>query len=131
MERCEMCTKKCPQMELADECAKGRMYATKELIELQKELQSYNDKQEQGLLIELPVAIGETVYRINEFSVNPLIPMAVISFEIKGDTDHFKKIGCKELGLGGEWAYRFTDIGKTVFLTRSEAEEALAQMKGE
>lgn len=103
-------------------------YLTKAVV---SKLADYEDKEEQGLLIELPVAIGETVYRINEFAVNPLIPMAVISFEIKGDTDHFKKIGCKELGLGGEWTYRFTDFGKTVFLTRSEAEEALARMKKE
>ena len=36
---CENCSKKCPQMELADECAKGRMYATQELIKCQKELE--------------------------------------------------------------------------------------------
>lgn len=131
MERCETCTKKCPQMKLADECAKGRMYVTKELIECQKELQALRDKQEQGLMIELPVPIGETVYRINEYAENPIIPMSVVSFEFKGITNTFKEIRCKELGFGGEWTYRFTDIGKTLFLTRSEAEEALAQIKGE
>ena len=102
----------------------------RQVAEWLKELQALKDKQEQGLLIELPVAIGETVYRINEFAENPIIPMAVISFEINGITNTFKKIKCKELGFGGEWFYRFTDIGKTLFLTSSEAEEALAKMGG-
>lgn len=39
--KCDNCTEKCPQEELACEIAKGRMYATKELIEAQKELEAY------------------------------------------------------------------------------------------
>lgn len=35
--KCENCTEKCPQEELACEIAKGRMYATEEVIRLQKE----------------------------------------------------------------------------------------------
>ena len=100
----------------------------RQVAEWLKELQAFKDKQEQGLIWDTPVAIGETVYRINEFAENPIIPLAVVSFEFKGITDTFKEIKCKELGFGGEWTYCFTDIGKTVFLTRSEAEEALAKM---
>lgn len=37
---------------------------------------------------------------------------------------------CKECVFGGEFTYRFSDIGKTVFLTKEEAEQALAEMKG-
>lgn len=44
---CENCTKKCPQMALADECAKGRMYATQELIKCQKELEQLKAKIEE------------------------------------------------------------------------------------
>lgn len=42
--KCDKCTEKCPQEELACEIAKGRMYATKEVIELQKELESLKKK---------------------------------------------------------------------------------------
>ena len=49
---CKHCTVKCPQEELACEIAKGRMYATDEVIKLQKELQKYKDLEEQGRLIE-------------------------------------------------------------------------------
>ncbi len=34
--KCHLCTEKCPQEELACEIAKGRMYATNEMIKLQK-----------------------------------------------------------------------------------------------
>lgn len=40
MPDCVNCTEKCPQAELANEIAKGRMYATKEFIRAQKELES-------------------------------------------------------------------------------------------
>ena len=109
---------------------KNKVYCEYEMQDAINKLADYEDKEEQGVLLELPVAIGETVYRINEFAENPIIPMSVVSFEFKGVTNAFKEIRCKELGFGGEWTYRFTDIGKTLFLTRSEAEEALAKMGG-
>ena len=43
MNKCDNCTEKCPQEELACEIAKGRMYVTKELIEAQKELEAYKE----------------------------------------------------------------------------------------
>lgn len=36
---CMNCTRRCPQEELASQIAEGRMYATKEVIRLQKELE--------------------------------------------------------------------------------------------
>ena len=42
--KCDNCTEKCPQEELACEIAKGRMYATKEVIRLQKELKEVRAK---------------------------------------------------------------------------------------
>lgn len=38
--RCELCTEKCPQAARAHEAAVGRMYATKEFIEMQKKVES-------------------------------------------------------------------------------------------
>lgn len=43
--KCENCTEKCPQEELVCEIAKARMYATEEVIRLQKEA----EKQKQEL----------------------------------------------------------------------------------
>lgn len=44
LKQCHLCTSKCPQEELACEIAKGRMYATKELIECKKELAEARNK---------------------------------------------------------------------------------------
>ena len=42
--KCDNCTEKCPQEELACEIAKGRMYATNEVVRLQKELKEIKTK---------------------------------------------------------------------------------------
>ena len=120
MERCETCTKKCPQMELADECAKGRMYATKELIECQKELQAFKDKQEQGLLLLLPVAEGTEVWCIGscgEICDNWSIDCS--------NCEEHQVVFCTNFdrNMTEQW-------GITVFPTKAEAEEALAKMGG-
>lgn len=39
--KCQSCNNRCPQAEMACEIAKGRMYATDELIKCQKELEQY------------------------------------------------------------------------------------------
>lgn len=79
-----------------------------------KKLADYEDKQEQGLLIELPSKVGDTVYTIHLIS-----PTKHIVCEIENVDRFFLLLAVAE--------ERF---GKTVFLTRSEAEEALAKMGG-
>ena len=39
--QCHLCKEHCPQTEMASEISKGRMFATKELIACQKELEAY------------------------------------------------------------------------------------------
>ena len=90
-----------------------------------RRLAEYEDAEEQGLLFKLPVAIGDIVYRINEHADNPLIPMGVVSVEIKGIANTFNAIKCKECIFGGEFTYRFSDIGKTLFITKEDAEKFL------
>ena len=140
MERCETCTKKCPQMELADECAKGRMYATKELIECQKELQAFKDKQEQGLLKVFPCGIGADIYSIpseTHFKLNLLHGHGelnrVYHQRVFGITVHDKgwyMEGDKDHEYGTSRLFLDVFYGVTWFLTEAEAEEALAKMGG-
>lgn len=40
-EKCHICKMNCPQENLAKSCAEGRMYATQEVVRLQKELEVY------------------------------------------------------------------------------------------
>lgn len=96
-----------------------------------KNLADYEDAEESGRLIKLSCAVGDTVYRINKGAEKPIIPMGVTAIVIKGCTDTFKEIECKEYAFGDELKYRFTDIGKTVFLTREAAEAKLNKIKEE
>ena len=69
-------------------------------------LREYEIAEEQGLLLKLPCPIGTTVYAIydNKVTKGALIRQSSICF--------------------------LNDFGKTVFLTKEEAEQALAEKKG-
>lgn len=110
---------------MAYEIAKGRMYATKEVIELQKELQSYKDAEEQGLLLRLPCKVGEEVYCVvNHIGYYTIEKNRVLSYQTapKG-VDGIIARGYMGTSLG--------IVGKNVFATLEEAGQALAKMKGE
>ena len=87
-------------------------------------LKDYEDLEEQNRLIELPCAVGDTVY---SFSFNIVYPFTVNGFEINKDGVEFKGSYCGEEKSLEYWSIRFpvSKIGKTVFLTPEEAEAAL------
>lgn len=93
-----------------------------------EKLAEYEDLEEQGKLLKLPCAVGDTVYEINK------IRETVSTFTVNG-------FSVSEHGVFVKWEfsdgiYRNFDgvnddeIGKTVFLTRKEAEAALKKMDG-
>lgn len=88
-----------------------------------KKLADYEDLEEQGLLVRLPCKIGDILYCIVNGEVKKLKvhSFGVPDFEI---TDiEFKYVdGFKIVRFVGE-------VGKTVFLTREEAEKKLEEMK--
>lgn len=88
----------------------------------------YRKKQDQGLLIELPCKVGDKLYQIKKDELYELILIGIVY-------DEANKEWLLELAVqvGLEWhkIIRTKErIGKTIFLTRSEAEEALAKMGG-
>ena len=95
-----------------------------------KELKSYKDLEEQGLLVRLPCKVGDTVYRVNAGAKQPIIPMTVLEIHFlccKNERAvRFDAIGKEDMG---ESCYRLEDIGRIVFLTREEAEKKLEEMK--
>ena len=90
---------------------------------MQKELKKYKDLEDQGLLVRLPCKVGDDLYCIVNGEVKKLKvhSFGVPDFEI---TDiEFKYVdGFKIVRFVGE-------VGKTVFLTREEAEKKLEEMK--
>lgn len=102
-------------------CAEEHM----QLVKWLEELKSYKDLDEQGLLVRLPCKVGDDLYCIVNGEVKKLkvYSFGVPDFEI---TDiEFKYVdGLKIVRFVGE-------VGKTVFLTREEAEKKLEELENE
>ena len=94
---------------------------------MQKELKKYKDLEEQGLLVRLPCKVGDIMFRINKGAKNPIIELTVTQINITRRSYNLEVIDrdCGEL-----MCFK-NDIGKTIFLTREEAENKLEEMKNE
>lgn len=88
-----------------------------------KELKQYRDAKEQGLLLKPPCKVGDTVYN--------LVPMG--SQESSFREDIVDRIVISEDGVviffASGLGKNIESFGKTVFLTKAEAEKALAEME--
>lgn len=89
----------------------------KKILKLAEKIKEYEDLEEQGKLLKLPCAVGDTVYRPY---INTVIEMEVISIVVQ----HIIQI----YYYGTSYRSVIEDFGKTVFLTREEAEAALKEM---
>ena len=100
--------------------------------ELRERLKKYEDAEEQGLLVRLPCKVGDTVYRVirGKKGRGHIAPATVSGLHL-GDTTRNRRYQKEYEYLvlrvdGGFCAHvNKKDIGKTVFLTREEAEKAL------
>ena len=75
-------------------------------------------------VIAPPVQVGATVYCTDSYR-HLIKPLEIIGFEV----DYTKRI-CKYYCSGGDYTpawFKPAEMGKTVFLTREEAEKALAE----
>lgn len=95
-----------------------------------KKLCSYEDLDEQGKLLKLPCAVGDTAYRIDKRAKDPIIPMEVreIGTLSLKTGDSAIQIKCRDSADGGETSYLNTDFGKIIFFVREEAESALKKI---
>lgn len=99
-----------------------------EIEAVYRRLKEYEDLEEQGRLIKLPCKIGDTVWEVNKER------NIVSEFTIKSVTKYPLSIQFNWKLVNG--IYRniagFADfhIGKTVFLTKSEAEAKLKEPRG-
>ncbi len=91
-----------------------------ELTLAMNKLAEYEDLEEQGLLVRLPCKVGDTVYRVL-VNLNDIEPCAVTEFA----HDEYGTL-LKISSFDGVWIefVHSDNIGKTVFLTREEAEVA-------
>ena len=112
-EDCGVKEEHCPHL-MEDECA-----CLREVI---NKLSEYEDEEEQGLLLRLPCKVGDTVYLIESECEGDI-------YDCSHCCEHCACLNTfvAEVKFDAEW---FDCIGKTVFLTREEAEAALAEKGG-
>lgn len=89
---------------------------------LQK-LADYEDLEEQGFLLRLPCKLGDTIYSIaNDGKIYPV--KATREVRIVNGVLHIICESCRYSDL-----VSYDDIGKTIFLTKAEAEQKLKEME--
>ena len=103
---------------MRDACLKSSKDC-KQLAEWLMQLKEYQSLEEQGRLIKLPCKVGDTVYVI----VGEKISVQKIQ---RATTDSEMRIEFCTKRRG----FALFDIGKTVFLTKSEAEAKLKELRG-
>ena len=96
-------------------------------------LGEYEDLEEQGRLIKLPCKVGDIIYRVNAGAKEPVIKMRVLQVNYKQLREDRIIIRIDAINDNdmGESCYLLEDFGKNVFLTKSEAEAKLKELRGE
>ena len=89
------------------------------------EWENYLEMKENGKRIQLPCDVGDIVYRINVGAENPVIEMRITNILISLAKGNRFRIGTKDAADGNEHYYDVSHIGKTLFLSKEEAEQHL------
>ena len=87
-------------------------------------LKEYEDLEEQGRLVKLPCKIGTKVYNITWW--DDVQEKVVVKGKTYYRTIHKHKVSKSTFGYTD-----IDDFGKTVFLTKSEAEQKLKEMESD
>lgn len=101
------------------------------ILKIAEKLKKYEDLEEQGKMLKLPCAVGDTVYEVCEGFIEPCTVEVIFIADYKdkeGNSSymaeiHYDREDCPWVST----EIYFTDIGKTVFTTREEAETALKE----
>ena len=90
--------------------------------EMSKEIRMYRKLEEQGLLLRLPCKVGDVIYEIHPLT-GKITPRKIKSIVV---------CNCPDLTIMYKSGYDYSnvqdDFGKTVFLTKEEAEQKLKEM---
>lgn len=92
------------------------------ILRLAEKLKQYEDAEEQGLLVRLPCKVGDTVYVFEYPNKNRFCGVQITKIEIYENSIWLSF-------TDGLWDKKIDEIGKTVFLTKEEAEAKLKEME--
>ena len=99
------------------------------MADLRERLKEYEDLEEQGRLIKLPCNVGDTLYSALGEKV---LKSEVISVKYHCEAENHGVFIRERIIIDTddfETEINFSDIGKTVFLTKSEAEAKLKELR--
>lgn len=125
---CDLCREYCKATEEGNEDCRGCA-----ISQCFNKLGEYEDLEEQGKLLKLLCAVGDTVYTNASIQgwylrkKDAPYEAKVVYIGING-VDGYINV---DFGNGHMLQFKFSDIGKRVFLTREEAEAALKEMRKE
>lgn len=97
-----------------------------QLAEWLEKIKEYQQLEEQELLLRLPCKVGDTVYGISMGKIISLTVNEISIFCMKGE----KIINAKCQNNDEFRNYVEREFGETVFLTKSEAEAKLKELRG-
>ena len=103
----------------------GSGLETDEKKELVDFVTDYEEAEENGMLIHLPCRVGDTVWYVDSDDDSYPIELCVTKIEIFKNAIFYRAVTTDD---GTTAAFFNDDIGKTVFHTREEAEQALAKI---
>lgn len=106
-----------------------------QLAEWLEELKSYKDLEEQGLLVRLPCKVGDMVWD-NDFGYPESYEIKAFSYGycdsyVEPDTEDQIIFYYENYSGSIAGAFPISEIGKTVFLTREEAEKKLEEVQND
>lgn len=118
----------CPETKI---CRSAELTESDCLYFLTERLAEYEDAEEQGLLVRLPCKVGETVYVTEPRYYNGAAHTGIQTGKVYGfefDEEWVVWVHLADDNPHSGNAYPIANIGKTVFLTREEAEKALEEV---
>lgn len=89
-------------------------------------LAELEDKIESRTLIEFPCKVGDTVYEIFKYHVPPFIKETTIEKIVITEKGYKLKLSRNSI-----YETAISSLGKTIFLTKAEAEKKLLELRGE
>ena len=97
-----------------------------DILKVAQKLKTYEDLEEQGLLLRLPCKVGDTVYAIG-FNNRPLVYESVVLSILITEKEIDFNVKVDEFEINSQ--LKQSMFGKTVFLTQAEAEKKLKEME--
>lgn len=100
-----------------------------------EKLGKYEDLEEQGRLVKLPCKVGDKLYYTDSY-YNAVVPVRLneVIIQFVGINTYSYQYNCCSFDECGdvceEYEFDNNDFGKTVFLTKSEAEAKLKELRG-